>query len=155
MNTHELRNMGKAIGILFVETLIVLLGLWSLAYTTGAGSENFYIGVIFVLLQALGIILSYTLWYLSANRQAADLINMEEMRRAAFRRIPKYLLLSLLITGVIAAVGVAAVLFRFIFVEIEQVYSLSAVLMELVVGNFTLLLMMCFWGLPDRVLGRY
>ena len=155
MEIREFKNMVKALAILSVVTIIVLAGLWSLSYSTGAGSESFHIGSIIVLLQAMVIAASYVMWYLDVNRSAADLINIEEMRRAAFRRILPYWFISLLITGAIgAAAGVGFVL-QMIFVDINQVYCLSASIMELVAGNFTLLLLMRFWGLPDRVLGRY
>lgn len=147
--------MAKAIGILSAVTIAVLIGLWSVSYSTGAGTGNLYIGAFFVLLQAIWIIIFYTLWYFDVNRRAAELINIDEMRRAAFSRIPRYMFFSILVTAAVGGAAVAGVMCRVLFVDINQIFCLSAAFMELAAGNFTLLLLMCFWGLPDRVLGRY
>lgn len=155
MDARELRNMIKAIAILLVETVLVIGVLWGLSTSYGAGDDNFHIGMVFVLIQSIVIIICYVCWYLAANRRAADLVNIEEMRKEAFNKIPLYLIVSILITGGVAGIVVVCIISKLIFVEINDVYCYSTALMEFFVGNITLYLTMRFWGIPDRVLGRY
>lgn len=140
---------------LILEAFLLVLGLSGFAYTAGAGSENFRLSTVFVLSQICIILVIYWRWYIKANREAAELYNIEKMRKAAFRYIPGSLLLSVTLTGLIAAAGMAATFLQIIFVDINRIFCVSAMLSEFLLGNLSLLLVMRTVGLPDRVLGRY
>lgn len=151
----EYGNMAKGIFILVLVTCMVTWGLWEASYLTGAGDDAYSFSFLFVTAQGAVIIGAYILWYREANRLASDLYNITEMRKAAHSRIPRYLLSAIVITLIIAAAAVIAMVFILFLANINGIYIFSSALSELLIGNFALILLMYFFGLPNRVLGRY
>ena len=121
----EYGNMVKGIFILVLITFLVMGGLYPTAYLMGG------------------------------NNLAKDMFNNSEMRKAARSCAVRYLLLSIGITLGIAAVALLVTFLNLIFVGISQIYSFTSVLSEWLIGNITLWLLMWYFGLPNRVLGRY
>lgn len=149
------RHMLLGIMIILAQLAVIVLGLWNISYSAGAGTEAFYTGLTFVGIQAVVVIIFYWHWYVTVNRAAADLYNSREKRRAAYRRIPANLIPSVVICGLVTGAAFAATLFHVIFVDISPLYCWSSFLAELIAGNVTLLVLMLYPGLPDRVLNKY
>lgn len=151
----EYGNMVKGIFILVLITFLVMGGLYPTAYLMGAGDTAYSFSVYFVAAEGLSITLLYWRWYKKSNNLAKDMFNNSEMRKAARSCAVRYLLLSIGITLGIAAVALLATFLNLIFVGISQIYSFTSVLSEWLIGNITLWLLMWYFGLPNRVLGRY
>lgn len=151
----EFRNMFKGIGWLAAGMFLVIMGLSRVAYHSGAGTAAFQLSLLFVFAQFIAAGIAYVQWYRTVNRLAADMYNTEEKRRAAFGHIIRYLVPSVLCSGLIALAAVIAMLIHVIFVGINPVYCYSSVLTGFFTGNVLLFILMRFFGLPDRVLNRY
>lgn len=155
MSKSEFSNMYKMILVLIVEMFVVMFGLSRVALYTSAGDLNYQLSLVFVIAQTVAIIKEYVSWYRRVNKNVAEMYNIEEKRSTAFHDIPRYFFAAIAITGLIALCAAGAMFFQVLFVGIEKMYCFTSVLSEFFVGNITLLIMMRFLGLPDRVLGRY
>ena len=68
----EFTNFFRSVGVMIMLMVLVTLGLYRIAYITGAGNAAFYQSLLFVFGQAVVQILFYGLWYRKVNRLAAD-----------------------------------------------------------------------------------
>lgn len=151
----EFTNFFRSVGVMIVLMVLVTLGLYRVAYVTGAGNAVFYQSLLFVFGQTAMQILFYALWYRKVNHLAADLYDTAEKRSMAFQYIKKYLLMAVVSTGVIACSVVSAIWVNVIFVGISPVYCSSSVWIMFFVGNIALFILMRFLGLPNRVTNTY
>lgn len=155
MSSKEFNNMYKGIIFIAVGTILVVFGLNRVAYSTGAGTAAFQISLMFVMAQAAVVALVYVHWYRMVNRLVAEMYNIEEKRRTAFRYIGRYLAFAILITVLIAVAAIVAMFLNVLFVGINHAFCYTSVFIEFFVGNITLWILMRFFGLPDRVINKY
>ena len=80
------RHMLLGIMIILAQLAVIVWGLWNISYSAGAGTEAFYTGLAFVVIQAVVVIIFYWHWYVTVNRAAADLYNSREKRSAVGSR---------------------------------------------------------------------
>lgn len=153
--TGEYKNMVK--GILAIATVMVLAvaALSQMAYYAGAGTAAFNLSLLFVTAQTLVIMGAYVLWYRRTGMAAADMMNIADKRRMAFRCKNKYILSSVAITGGIALAAIVCMLLNILFSGIAPLYCYTSVLTMFIVGNLVLYLLTRFWGLPNAVTGIY
>lgn len=151
----ELKNLCKGTIGFIVIGILILFGLRFAASEMNAGSEGFHLSLPFLIAQASMIIVAYVLWYCKVNRIAADMMSIAEMRKMAFHYIGRYLILSLLVTGVIAVAAVICMLLNLLFVGIPAGYCYCSVFTMFFLGNVTLYVLMRFLALPNRVTGSY
>lgn len=151
----EFTNFFRSVGVMIMLMVLVTLGLYRIAYITGAGNAAFYQSLLFAFGQAVVQILFYGLWYRKVNRLAADMYDTTEKRSMAFRYKNRYLLLAVVVTGLIAGIAISAMLVHVIFVGISFTYCSSSVWTMFFVGNVALFVLMRFCGLPNRVTNTY
>ena len=150
----EYSNQRRGIIVLIVLTALICTVLWLLSYEEGAGTASFHISVGVVFCEAILILIHYCKWYRSVNNEAKQMFNLAEMqkmsKKKAFRMQGKLLVLSLIAAGA----GAALILFGVLFDGISSIFSYSAVLAELLTGNFFFHLLTHKFLLPDRIIGR-
>lgn len=151
----EYRNFVKGLGV-FSGCCILILGLlYMAAMDMSAGTEGFQLSGFLLLLQALVMGICYSLWYIRVDRKASDLMNLQKMRKVARKEMKIFLIPSIAITGVIMGITVAASALRFFFIGIPAIYICGSAILMFITGNALVVILMLFFGQPNRITGDY
>ncbi len=151
----DFKNCFKGTIVFLVVTSAVFIALRFTAGEMNAGSAGFRISLPFLAAQAAVNLICYIAWYRKVNARAADMMRIGDMRKTARRLVLPYAGVSFLISSLIAAAAAVSMLLGILFVGIPELYCLSSVIVMALAGNFTLLFLMLFLALPDRVTGYY
>ena len=151
----EYKNLSKGILGIVALMLLDILALNQASYYLGAGTAAFNLSILFVIAQTSVICLAYVFWYRRVSRIAAEMFNIEEMRRMAFHHKNRYQFVSLLLTGGISAAAMLCMVFNILFAGINAAYCYMAVFSMFFTGNLALWILMRFLGLPNRVTGTF
>ena len=89
--TGEYKNMVKGILAIAAVMVLAVAALSQMAYYAGAGTAAFNLSLLFVTAQTLVIMGAYVLWYRRTGMAAADMMNIADKRRMAFRCKNKYI----------------------------------------------------------------
>lgn len=151
----ELKNLFKGTIGFAVTAVLVLFGLRFLAGEMNAGAEGFRLSLPFLIAQAAVIVGCYVVWYRKVSREAANMINIAEMRKMAFHYKNQYFTVSAMLTVLIVIIAFICMAAGIWFVGIPALYCISSVLTMFIAGNLILYILMRFIGLPNRITGLF